>query len=204
MKRRAFLLRICKMSYYKRWQNYAVIFTVVGITACASVLFPKPKDLNYVMQNNERVLPPKGYLDAIIEGRLKPLNCVKRRHNKCDKPPMSLVYRVITLMEWRLSYTPTADVKEHWACDYAADGRLYGDCEDFAMCMRERFAQAGINPSYVHFAVTDVKGTPHVVLIVLTADEGYKVVDSIMGYSDLPQHDFKKIEVGFNKWVKYK
>jgi predicted transglutaminase-like cysteine proteinase len=68
---------------------------------------------------------------------------------------------------------------EQWSLPVERNGRLYGDCEDFALAKRHELIAAGLPVSALSLAVVRTRrGQPHAVLLV-TTDRGEMVLDNL-------------------------
>lgn len=71
------------------------------------------------------------------------------------------------------------DGRDVWGARLDADGRLYGDCEDYVLAKREALLEAGVPASALSIAVgRNRQGGSHAVLVVAT-DQGELVMDNL-------------------------
>lgn len=95
--------------------------------------------------------------------------------------------------------------EEYWALPRAVDGKLYGDCEDFALEKRRQLIAAGVPEAALSLAVAvTARGEGHAVLMVSTQN-GDWVLDNLTPWAtpweDLNYHWVQRQVPGTALWT---
>jgi len=94
---------------------------------------------------------------------------------------------------------------EYWTLPRVIDGKMYGDCEDYALEKRRRLIEAGVPAAALSMAVAvTARGESHAVLVV-AMDQGDWVLDNltpwVTPWSELNYHWIQRQTPGSAAWV---
>ncbi len=94
---------------------------------------------------------------------------------------------------------------EYWSLPRVIDGKMYGDCEDYALEKRRRLIAAGVPAQALSMAVVVTRrGEGHAVLVV-SLEDGDVVLDNLspwaMPWEDVNYHWVQRQVAGTNTWT---
>lgn len=131
-----------------------------------------------------------GELPRLARDQMKLLNDINRRVNReVQKAEDFDLYGMI----------------EYWSLPRVIDGKMYGDCEDYALEKRRRLIEAGVPAAALSMAVAvTARGESHAVLVV-AMDQGDWVLDNltpwVTPWSELNYRWIERQVPGSAAWV---